>query len=250
MSFLFSNIQPSVSSSGTSLPSEEVKRQKFLMTSVPAGLVNQDGFPMSKKKQKSRSKIVSIAYNSVASRPTAFKLNKITHYPVNMTYSVSSVFTTSTVATVLLGYSFALSSFADYTAYVALFDQYRIDMLEIYITPQSSQSTVISNTGELVTAIDLDDASTPSSYNSVAAHQSSLMTSNTEGHYHKWIPHMAIAVYSGAFTSFANAPAGWLDCGSPNVQHYGLKFASTTTSVAMVLDMVVRARISFRQAGL
>lgn len=61
---------------------------------------------------------------------------------------------------------------------------------------------------------------------------------------------MAVAVYSGAFTSFANAPSSWIDSGSPNVQHYGLKAAVTATAAVQTYNLQVRARVSFRQPGL
>jgi len=125
-----------------------------------------------------------------------------------------------------------------------------IDQLEVWLEPVTSQGTVITNLGEFVSAIDLDDATTPSQIITVEDKQNAIVTGGFGSHYHKWKPHIAVAVYQGTFVGFENSPATWIDSGSPQVQHYGLKVANTATSTAISYNVQFRGRILFKQAGL
>lgn len=238
---------------------EELAKKKFFhdLSAVPAGLVagarGASMRPRARKGKKGKSKkteLISKSFNTVANRPSMAPAIKNRPFSTYLSYTISSAYASTTVTTAVAGLAFTLAGFAQYTEYTSLFDQYRFDMLELHFEPQQSQSTVVANTGQYVTCIDLDDASTPGSYNSVLAHSTALVTEGFTGHYHRWEPHMAVAVYSGAFTSFANAPANWIDVGSPNVQHYGLKLAILPTSAVITYNVSIRAKISFRQAGI
>ena len=46
------------------------------------------------------------------------------------------------------------------------------------------------------------------------------------------VPHIAMAAYSGAFTSYANRQKQWIDVASADVIHYGYKYAVTPPSTA------------------
>jgi len=156
--------------------------------------------------------------------------------------------TTSTLAATFAAKGFALSDFDQSSEYTGLFDQYRINRLEVWIIPVAAQGTTVF--GGSFSAIDLDDASTPSATATVKAKQGSLLSSGGASHYHSWRPHVAIAAYSGAFTSFANMTESWIDSGSPGVQHYGLKFASDSTPVAYTFNLTYKAHVSFRAPGI
>jgi hypothetical protein len=144
------------------------------------------------------------------------------------------------------GAPFTLSNFANFSEYVSLFDQYRIDQIEVWLYPQVILQNGVS--AEIASAVDLDDANTPTSINNVVSKQGSILTGTACGHYHRWKPHMALGAYSGSvFTSFANETASWIDSASTGVQHYGLKVAtSTTTGTAIPYDLNVRIVASFR----
>jgi hypothetical protein len=243
---MFSYLNPTATSSTSSSQPTDVTALKRGMLAIPSTSVRSS----SRKRRGKTQLITSKSFNIVASRPNAQIRNPTLVYPAMLSYTISSVYTTSTVAPTLAALSFALSAFAEYTDYTGLFDQYRFDDIEVWLEPQPSQSTAIANTGQYVTAVDLDDVAAPGSYNAAISRQNALVTGGEAGHYHRWLPHMAVAVYSGAFTSFANEEAGWIDCGSPNVQHYGIKLAFLTTSVAVAYNLSVRAKISFRSAGI
>lgn len=156
--------------------------------------------------------------------------------------------TTSTTVPVFASYIGTLSAFVDVAAYTNLFDQYRIDEMELWITPQAPQGT--TTFAAQFYAVDLDDGNVPTSSADVIDKQSSVESSGPSGIYIKWQPHMAVALYSGTFTSYGNEPAGWIDCASPNVQHYGVKAAFEPTPSSFRYIVHAKARVSFRSAGL
>jgi len=242
---------------------EKNREKKFLstMTAVPSdlysmwkesGQISRSFGRRNGKKNNARlnEKVISKFYNPVAGRPLAISRNDPAEITVNMGYSNFNAFSTSTAVITVLGFNFSLSLFSEANSYLSVFDQYRIDYFEAWLEPRQSQSITTANTGTIVSAVDVDDSSVPLTYNQVEDHQSAIASSTYAGHYHAWVPHIALASYSGAFTSYANVPAIWLDSGSPAVQHYGLKVATSATGAVETFSLVVRARVSFKNPGL
>jgi len=143
--------------------------------------------------------------------------------------------------------SFALSDFASATAYLGLFDQYRFEQIEVWISLPAVNGTSAFPT--LYSCVDLDDANSPSGVGQIQDHMGAIITDGPAGHYHKWKPHMAVAAYSGVFTSFSNMPPTWIDSASPAVQHYGLKSAFVSNGGAFSCNLTIRAVVSFRAPG-
>lgn len=225
------------------------------LTHLPSGMVGATRARAVRASRTTRRKlkdcqIVSKSYNTVASRPINRVITRNQIYHANLRLDAIGIFTTSTSIPTYYGQSFSLNDFADRTIYTGCFDQYRIMEFELWLEPQVSQSSAIANVGTVSSAIDLDDATVPLSIDSVEGKQNALTTGALDGHYHRWKPHMAIAAYSGVFTSFASVPAGWIDSASPSVAHYGVKYAARATSAAIVYNVMVRARVEFRQAGI
>jgi hypothetical protein len=163
--------------------------------------------------------------------------------------STPTVFlTTSTTIPTFASFAFQVNGLANSAEYLGLFDQYRIDWVEVWIEPDVAQGSTVF--GPFATAVDLDDVNVPSTYVQVASKQGSLNGNGGSGRYHSFQPHMAVAVYSGTFTSFANSPPEWIDSGSPAVQHYGIKTAALATPSGTIAYLAtVRARVSFRAPG-
>lgn len=193
-------------------------------------------------------KIVSRAYATAGSRP----LRALGSLEQGLTVTLdwlTNMFTSSATVPVYQGLSFQLNNFSKSTSYSSLFDQYRFEQIEIWIEPTNPTITVADVLW--ASAIDLDDANTPTTVDMVVSRQGSITSNSLTSHYHKWRPHVAIAEYSGAFTSFGNAPAGWIDVASPSVQHYGLKIATYgADGVARPFVATVRAVVSFRAPGI
>lgn len=226
------------------------------LTAIPLGTALQRQAEASaRRKKKTRrprlvqeGQIVSRAFNEVASRPLP-TMGLGLDQSIVLTMNVESLAFLTTSATVITyaTKSFQLSDFNGASSLVTVFDQYRFRQIEVWLEPHTAQgSTVYSG---LATAVDLDDVGTPTNIGQVSDKQGAIFGSGANGRYHKWLPHMAVAAYAGAFTSYANMPADWIDSNSPGVQHYGFKAASYPTSVANIYDLYVRAVIEFRAPG-
>lgn len=141
--------------------------------------------------------------------------------------------------------TFAMSDFAGAANLLTVFDQYRFEQIECWLDCPSPNQVI--SYPELSSCVDLDDANTPTAIGQVNDHLGSVISAGPVGHYHKWKPHIAIASYSGAFTSYSNVPAGWIDSASPNVQHFGVKVATLATGTTAVgYNLTVRAVVSVR----
>jgi hypothetical protein len=216
-------------SSGSSAPHKKKNRGKHLTP------LATDGQP------------ISAFFNEVAARPFPHfgsLENKIR--TVNI-FTVSAFLTTSTTVFTAAAAYISLAQFPNYTEYSQVFDQYKIDQVEVWLEPVGSQE---NGTGILTTAVDLDDANVPTSATAIYDKQDALTGNGIQGRYHRWVPHMATAVFSGTFTSYGNERAGWIDSASPNVQHYGFKVASSASSTVYSYNLTVRAVISYRATGL
>lgn len=238
---MLSYLTQSSSASSSSSDVEKIKQAKHALLAVPSGLVK------STKSKSKKKELVGKTYNPVSARPIANKLNLPKTYTVYLRTDYTTFITSSASVPVFAAQAFTLGSMANSSIYTSTFDQYRIDEIEVWIEPQSAPAATPTTVGLLVTAIDLDDAAVPVSFSVLESMQSSLVTSSYAGHYRKWKPHMAVAVYSGTFTSFQNDPADFIDMASPNVQHYGLKAGVTNTSSVATWLMSIRAKVTFKQ---
>jgi len=167
-------------------------------------------------------------------------------FTVQQLVEVGTVMTTSTSVPTFGVYYFVLSSLPQQATVTALFDQYRVDKLEAWVTPISQLGNDGTNS-RWSSVIDLDDETLLTTYNGALEYETCTTTQICDAHYRTWVPGVAIASYSGAFTSYANVIAPWIDCGSTSVRHYGLKFAAEVASTAAHgITMLLRAHVSFR----
>jgi hypothetical protein len=192
----------------------------------------------------------SKTYNTLAGRPRNWLTSREQSITVTLELTPVTFLTTSTSAAVYTAYPFALNAAAAYAEYTSLFDQYRIDGIEAYVEPfLAAQGTTVF--GDVALAVDLDDSSTPSSLNTVASKQGSIVCSGAAGIYQRWKPHVALAAYTGSFGGYANVASPWIDCGSPAVQHYGLKgYAGPTPAAAVTYVIYARMLCTFRAPGI
>jgi hypothetical protein len=195
----------------------------------------------------------SVAYGVMAKCPGISKhVSGLQSIRVQATIQDTDAVNTSTTVPTYLGQYFTLASnVANYAAYTAIFDEYKIDEIEVWINPNPVSTLAASTTrGLYSSAVDYDDANTPATISTVSDKQNQLTTTIDESHYHKWTPKFAVGTYSGTFVSFGSS-TGWLDCASPNVQHYGLKLAfSQTAGGVQFVSLTVRMTISFRGPGI
>jgi hypothetical protein len=187
-------------------------------------------------------------YPNINRHPSFY--NSIT---IQGTVEAASLFTSSTTVPTYSGTIFALSGLSNYTAYTAVFDEYKIDKIEMWIFNAAGPGNVTATSfgiGTWNSAVDYDDGNTPTSISQVSDKQTNVASSIFAAHYHSWVPRYAIDAYVGTFTGFGTA-RGWLDCASPTVQHYGVKTSCAATPTnTYVFSSITRYTISFRGAGI
>jgi len=130
----------------------------------------------------------------------------------------------------------------------SVFDQYRIALVEVWLTPRVNTVGQSSgnNAGLFHSVIDYDDATALSTVAQANDYANVMVSSGCVGHYRRFKPHIAMAAYSGVFTSFANVTSPWIDAASATVSHYGLKTAWTSADSTYVYDLVVRLHTEWR----
>jgi hypothetical protein len=148
------------------------------------------------------------------------------------------------------GLFLALNMLDGVAAIQGFFDQYRLLQATYTFEPRYNMSTNGGTVlGTLTTALDYDDAALTSAA-LLRQKETCMVTPAFMPHKRTFRPHVANAVYSGTFASFSNITMEWIDSASPNVQHFGLKFALTGNGnaiAAAIYDVYARIVIQGRQ---
>jgi hypothetical protein len=155
---------------------------------------------------------------------------------------------TSTTVPTFVGLSFALSDLPGYTEFTNLFDQYRIDRIELKLIPNVTDSFPSSLlTGTIQSVIDYDDGNTPTTTTELLQYENCQVNNIVDSQVQlDFKPRVALAAYAGAFTSYANATS-WIDSASPGVQHFGVKFCfSISASVVTTFTPIVKFHLTCR----
>jgi hypothetical protein len=130
-----------------------------------------------------------------------------------------------------------ISAFNGSTPLLGVFDQYRIlnvtfEWIPLCVTSFIAAGTIatvvptnVYNHNVLSSCVDTDDA-TATSEADVLAHESCVLHGPFIRPFKRsYVPAIAVEVYqTGGFGGYANRTNQWLDSGSSNVQHYGIKF--------------------------
>jgi hypothetical protein len=221
--------------------------------------------PKTNKKQGQRRPMKRRSQNNEISTTWSSLSGKVPHlqpamrfdnqvYRFFQTIDYPSVFTATTSTPGVYSLAPQLNSIAgtQLAALQGVFDQYKIEEIEVWCEAQNqggSGTTPIDQIGgKLYSVIDYDDAANLATVAAALNYSNCIVSSFNQGHYRKWKPHIAMAAYSGAFTSYANMKAQWLDIASAAVQHYGCKFITdlSTSTSNVSWDLRVRIRVSCR----
>jgi hypothetical protein len=229
--------------------------QLAMLTSLPAALVNSRA-TNSRGGKKSRKggglvrdgQVVSRLFDTFGKRPiprNGLSLEQSITLELELLSQNPIMSATTTGVAVYGAFVFSVGMFSGATSLLGVFDQYMINQIETWIeTPDPNKDTGYP---DLYSSVDLDDGNVPVSIGQIQDHVGAIVATTPAGHYHKWRPHIAIASYSGTFTSYTNSPATWIDSASPNVQHFGLKLALVANStIGIGVNVVTRAVITFR----
>jgi hypothetical protein len=164
------------------------------------------------------------------------------------TYVQLAQITSSAAGQVFTTFGVGLSTnVTDYTDLTGLFDQYRCTRCQFWLVPRigPAQITAAANTGLMASVVDYDDLATPT-FNQLLEYRNVIVGPGSRGHYRDFKPHVAVAAYSGTFTSYGNVEDMWIDCGSPGVYYYGVKVGLEQTDVAYVYDLIAKTHWEFK----
>lgn len=216
--------------------------------------------PMNKKKSKSKSGTTSPRSAELIVRRNGFpNLTDNLTLPRQVQSKVYDIFqafisngylqSSATVPT-YTAININLNQFPQATSLAAVFDLYRCMTVEYTLEPViSSVDSISNNAGTLFTALDYDDSNVPSSTTTLLEYANCITTVGYLPVVRTQIPAIAVAAYSGAFTSYAERQRMWLNCSSLTIQHYGMKTAWTNTSnTAFQYNLYVRAWFQFKQS--
>lgn len=153
-------------------------------------------------------------------------------------------FASSAVAPVSAAYFFTLAQLSLASSLAAVFDQYCIVEVTVRFAPSLTQNTTTAIMPIFQSVIDHDDANTLTAAGA-SEYASVLETLGNVGHTRVVRPRIDGAVYSGAFTSFDNIRA-YVDCASPNVQHYGVKIVLSAAPTVITYVVMCEYVLHFR----
>lgn len=159
---------------------------------------------------------------------------------------LGSVLTSSAGAATFYGTAFNAAQLIQISSIQALFDQYKIKELEVWITPVLSAATTV--TSLLYSAVDYDSSATPSSINQITQYQNVMETNATNGHYRRWRPHvgMAVGIPNTSVQGMGNVVAPWIDSLTTGVNHNGLVIAMAASATTVTLNLRVRYTVQVR----
>lgn len=138
------------------------------------------------------------------------------------------------------------AAFDQFASFATVFDQYKIEMVEVTYIPQNAEGSAITNTGLFTCVVDHDDALLLTSVAQAMDYPEQQTVRGSDIIRFTFQPNIALAAYSGSFSSYANVHSQWIDTNSASVQHYGWKTAWSPTSVALVYNTIVRVNFAFR----
>ena len=214
-------------------------------------LKNRRNYAKYRKRNANTSRTGRLAFSTYfapAKRPAVSAFNGESSLQITRMVQFTNV-NQNNVAAVGVSYSFQLSDLPSFADFTALFDSYRIDEVELTMIPGWTQFD--NNTMALVlSVVDFDDATVSTDLSAFLQSENVQQHTPHEPIRIKLKPKFATAAFSGAFTSYS-VSQGWVDCGSPSVQHYGIKlFLGALQGAATNNTWLVTARykISLRAA--
>jgi hypothetical protein len=148
--------------------------------------------------------------------------------------------------------SIQYASMIQNSALSGVFDQYRLDEVEITFRPGITvANTNTGNLPQLYTVVDYDDASTTGATTAGFFLQYNNCTQSVgETVVRRFKPHVATAYYAtnATFTGFGNITSPWIDVASTLVPHYGVKFGCDGAPGTAYQTYLISTRIkaSFR----
>lgn len=155
---------------------------------------------------------------------------------------------TSTSINTFKSFVFTAGDIPDYTGLSGVFDQYRLDRVDLRLVPNITESLSSAPvSGKIYSVIDFDDSNALTSISQASEYSNCMVWEPTDPIQVSFVPHFAYGAYgSSVFGSFANSKPSWIDAASGTVEHYGVKLAITPTTTAVTYTVQLRYHVSFR----
>lgn len=163
--------------------------------------------------------------NRSYSNANIFRFKRKNHETVSVTYN--GVASESHGA-----FKFTLADLPNYTEFTSLFDKYRISGIRAQFIPrtnvlaQNDLGATLTAQPTILTVVDYDDASAAEDYDALMQYENCRVHNQFRPFTVYFKPQIAIATYSGAFTSYGSSRNMWLDAASTGVEYYALKWAT------------------------
>ncbi len=132
-------------------------------------------------------------------------------------------------------FTFKLSDLLQATEFARLFDSYRLNGVKITMAPLTNSDITVNPSYKIMTAIDLDDDSTPTVAQMLQRSNVKIKTVTSGGNnpqvFSSYLrPRYLTQLYeTGASTGYGQGPRKqWLDCADPSIPHYGFKIVWDT----------------------
>jgi len=143
---------------------------------------------------------------------------------------------------------FQMNLLGNAAQYIALFDQYRIESVEVVLVPRinvnaGTLAALAPNTGLIYAYTDYDDTVLPTL--ALAEQRSDVICEPGYKPVHMVFKPHVVGVLAGAINAL-NLESPWLDDNAPATAHNGIKFVLTQTSVVQTWDALVRMHMQFR----
>jgi len=194
---------------------------------------------------KPATKVWNIAAQPYPSSTNVMRGDNVIHN-VRQTADLGPFITSSAGAEVDGSQSFQIALVPGITSWLAVFDQYRIIMIEVWATLSCSSGQALIDGFRWYSVVDYDDS------NNITISQAQQYSNVTdcgrnEAVYRRFRPHMSMAVGAvGGTVNSGNIASTWVDSARTDVNHFGVKYAVAATSTTVILAQRVRFHLQFR----
>jgi len=144
---------------------------------------------------------------------------------------------------------------AQYASFQAIFDQYRIAMIEVTFLPRTNvidnaaAAVTPGNSGLVYSTVDDDDVA---AFTVALAQQrnTTIVVPGYKKFTHTFVPHILSSSYNagaGILGSSQNLKAPWLNSATPTTAHFGVKAVWTPSTTGYYsYDIITRYHMQFR----
>lgn len=133
-------------------------------------------------------------------------------------------------------FSFTLDSLPNYTEFTNLYDEYMIRKVKIMFLPigatQQITDIITASIPHIAYVIDQDDASAPATMNDLMQYPTVKYVKANRRFAITVSPRFSQNVYISGISTGYGSRRGFLDCGNPNIPHFGVKYGLYNSNTA------------------